>query len=216
MQQFVETYGMILKSEPMAEYDRRIVILTKDCGKISAFARGARRQTSRLVGATDLFCFGKFKLYVGRDSYTLSDALISNYFEELKSDFDSAMYGMYFLELTDYITRENNDEVEQLKLLYQATRALVSDLFDNRLVKVIYEIKTIMLSGEYSPDDNYSYSNSTKYTVDYIQKTIPEKIFSFNVSEQVLEELIVMSYNLKKKYFSHSFKSEECLKMIEN
>lgn len=216
MQQFVETYGMILKAEPIGEYDRRVVILTKDCGKISAFARGARRQTSRLVGSTDMFCFGKFKLYVGRDSYTLSDASISNYFEEFKSDFGGAMFGMYFLEFTDYITHENNDEVEQLKLLYQSTRALVSDLFDNKLVKAIFEIKTIMLMGEYSPDESISYSDTTKYTVDYIQRTIPEKLFSFGVSKQVLNELITMADNLKKKYFNHSFKSEDYLKMIEN
>ena len=206
---------MIIKSESIGEYDRRLVIITKDCGKISAFARGARRQTSRLVGSTDLFCFGKFKLYVGRDSYTLSDCSISNYFEELKSDFDGAMYGMYFLEFIDYITRENNEEIELLKLLYQSTRALISDHFDNSFVKVVFELKAIMLGGEYAPDTTEDYSDTAKYTVDFIQRTSPEKLFSFNVSEKVYKELFLMANNLKKLHYNHDFKSEECLKMIE-
>ena len=44
----------------------------------------------------------------------------SNYFEGLRSDYEGAYYGMYFLEVCDYCTRENNDERELLKLLYQS------------------------------------------------------------------------------------------------
>lgn len=127
--------GMVLKAEPMGEYDRRVVLLTKDRGKIAAFARGARRQGSRLSASTDLFAFGEFKLYPGKNSYTITDAAISNYFEGFRDRFTEAMYGMYFLEVMDYQTRENNDEKEMLKLLYQSLRAILHEAYDNRLVQ---------------------------------------------------------------------------------
>lgn len=116
---------MVLEVSPVGETDRRVVLLTKERGKISAFARGARKQGSRLMAATNPFCFGEFILYEGRNSYSLSEAVIRNYFEDMRMHFEEACYGMYFLELMDYYTRENNDEREMLLLLYQSLRALL-------------------------------------------------------------------------------------------
>lgn len=149
MQGITEITGMVLKAEPMNDFDRRVVLLTKERGKISAFARGARKQNSKLLAATNPFCFGTFKLYEGRTSYNVMEAEVTNYFEGLREDYEGAFYGMYFLEVMDYYTRENNDEKEMLKLLYQSLRALMHEGLSNVLVRYIFEMKAMVLSGEF-------------------------------------------------------------------
>ena len=59
MQEYTQITGIVLKAEPIGEYDRRVVILTKEKGKISAFARGARKPNSMLRSAIILKDFGK-------------------------------------------------------------------------------------------------------------------------------------------------------------
>jgi len=46
-------------------------------------------------------------------------------------------------------TQENNDERQMLKLLYQSLRALQHPSLNNRLVKVIYELRVLVVNGEY-------------------------------------------------------------------
>lgn len=216
MQDFVILTGIILKSEPIGEYDRRVVMLTKERGKISAFARGARRPGNRLMAPTSLFSFGRFRLYEGRSSYNMSEAEILNYFEDLRSDFTGAYYGMYFLELCDYYTRENNDETGMLKLLYQSLRALISDSFEDRLVRCIFELKAVMLNGEFpgiSGSDGLS--ESAAYTVTYIMDMPSEKVFSFNVKPQILDELRAFCRKICSRTFDRNFKSLEILENLE-
>ena len=212
MQEQVKVTGMILEASPVGETDKRVVILTKERGKISAFARGARKQGSRLLAATDPFCFGEFLLYEGRNSYTVNEALISNYFEGMREHFEEACYGMYFLELMNYYTRENSDEREMLKLLYQSLRALLHEAYPNELVRYIFEIKAVAINGEYPglPTEN-KYEESTRYAVEYIVGSSVEKLYTFRVSEAVLTELGRIARQYQERFVDRKLKSLEIL-----
>lgn len=139
--------GMVLSTMPVGDYDKRIIILTKELGKISAFAKGARRPSSALLACCQPFSFGEFSLYVGRSSYTVISADISNYFPELRENMDSVYYGMYFCEFAEYMTKEDNDEKEILKLLYQTLKAVAKRTIELSLIRVVFEIKIMALSG---------------------------------------------------------------------
>jgi DNA repair protein RecO (recombination protein O) len=140
MQESLYVTGIVLKQTPFGEYDRRVCLLTREKGKITAFARGARKPGNRLAAATNPFAFGSFRLYEGRNSYTISEAEIRNYFPELMTDYVGACYGMYFAEVADFYCRENNDEKEMMKLVYQSLRALCAPALPNELVRSIFEL----------------------------------------------------------------------------
>ena len=216
MQELVNVTAIVLNSTPIGEYDRRVVLLTKERGKITAFAKGARRQTSKLMAATNLFAFGEFKLYPGRNSYTMTDAQIQNYFETLRIDFEGAYYGMFFLEVCDYYTRENNDEKEFLKLLYQSLKALSVKSLNRKLVQCIFEMKAMVINGEFPgiPAEG-NWQESTEYAVSYIMSSSIEKLYTFTVSETVLDELIRISERYRYHYIDREFKSLEMLNVLQ-
>ncbi len=215
MQDFLHVTGMVLKSIPVGEYDRAVTILTTGKGKISAFARNARKQNNRFMAAVSPFCFGTFKLYAGRNSYIMAEAEISNYFEKLREDLEGACYGMYFLEVADFYTRENNDDAEMLKLLYQSLRALLHKNLDNRLVRSVFECKAMAVNGEFpGVPGNMELSESAAYTLKFIADTPAEKLYTFTVSESVLAELQAVSEKYRERIWGHHFKSLEMLDLL--
>lgn len=148
MTQSVVLTGMVLTAMPVNDYDKRITILTKERGKITAFARGARRPNSQLLAVTNPFVFGQFELYEGKSAYNLTKASVTNYFRDLALDFEATYMGMYFLEFAEYFCQENNDEVEMLKLLYQSVRALESKMYELDFVRMVFEFKALTINGE--------------------------------------------------------------------
>ena len=90
--------GMVLQAGNIGEYDKRIVLLTKERGRISAFARGAKKATSQYAAACQPFTFGEFSLYEGKNSFNLMWAGVDNYFDTLKKAIFSVYSGETYIE----------------------------------------------------------------------------------------------------------------------
>lgn len=254
----VKLTGMVLFSMPVGDYDRRLTILTKERGKIAAFAKGARKPTSPLLGCSQPFSFGEFVLYEGKSSYNIVSSDISNYFVELREDVESIYYAMYFCEFSAYMTKENLEASEPLKLLYMTLRALSKPALDKRLVRRIFELRFLEINGEmpqveycvvcgkkemtkeknawFSPKEGgilcaeclqkrkqeggkvltapIFISTSTIYTMQYILATPLEKLFTFAVSVEVLDELSQAVIKFLEMHIGQNMKSEEMLKVL--
>lgn len=188
MQDFLRVTGLVIGAFPQGEYDRRIVILTREKGKITAFVKGGRRQGNRFLGTTDMFCFGTFDLFVGKNSYTVQNVEITNYFEYFRDNLEAAFYGMYFLELADYYTRENNDEAMVLLLTYRALQGLKSENLNNDFVRRVFEIKLFVIEGELIPSERIDMSDTLKEFIDIITDSSIQDLYTVGLSDSFYDE----------------------------
>ena len=214
MREQVSAAGMVLKASPVGEYDRRLVILTREFGKITAFARGARRPGNSLMAVSNPFVFGKFLLYEGRDAYTLAGAEVKNYFIEIAGDVVAACYGSYFLEFADYYGREGIEAEETLKLLYQSMRALLNEKLPNRLVKAVFELKLMEINGEYFEELSGNLDPSTRYAWEFVLASPVEKLYTFALSDQVLLEFSRCVEENKRRFVDKTFHSLDILQVL--
>ncbi len=216
MREIIELTGMVLKSTPVGETDRRAVILTKERGKITAFAHGAKRPGNPLMAVCRPFVFGRFRLYEGRESYNLQSADISNYFTEITENMETACYASYFLELADYFGREGIEASETLLLLYQSMRALLKPALPNALVQRIFELRILVINGEYTEQPPGQAGDSARYAWEYIIAAPLERLYTFILREDAQKELSENIEILKKKFLDHPFHSLEILKMMQD
>ena len=204
--------------------------------KIHQFAIMCAPTTSQYAAACQPFTFGEFSLYEGKNSFNLMWAGVENYFDTLKKDLDLIYYASYFCELASYLTRENNDELEILKLLYQTLRALEKKTIDIELVRCIYEIKILALYGigieasrcvkcgsredliwfdaresgvvcNKCEHGKVKVSPATLYTLQYILYSSIERLYTFKVSADVLWELKKIIREYMRYHVNHEFKS---------
>lgn len=219
MRETIAVTGIVLSAMPIGEYDKRIVLLTKERGKLYAFARGAKRAKSPLMAGTNPFAFGTFHLFENRNSNSLDRVEIVNYFRELTEDFEAAYYGMYFCELADYYTVEYLDAGPVLKLLYKTLQELTRDRIPRELIRYIFELKLLQVNGE-APDvskcGEFKHP-STEYTIQYIYASPVEKLYSFLVKDEVLQDLRSISQKFFVSNLDRPMKSLEilsdCLKL---
>ncbi len=216
MRDLVNVKGIVLRSSDYAEYDRRLTLLTDERGKITVFAHGARRSGNRFMATTEPFSFGEFILTEGRTAYNLQQTNITCFFEELRTDLAAYYLGSYMMEIADYYSRENNDDLELLKLLYRSLKAAVSGKFSNKLIKAVYQIKTIVVNGEFPGiPAGRKLKSGTVRALDHVVNSSIEKLYTFDLAEDVLNEFALLSDEYMAGIIPGRFKSLELYKKME-
>ncbi len=219
MKDTITATGIVLSTMPIGEYDKRLLIETRECGKISVFARGARRPNSPLMGAAVLFAFGEFELAEGRSAYTLRSARVTEHFDWITQDIEAMCYGSYFAEITDYYGKENIDGSEAIKLLFFALRALHNDKLSRPLIRRVFELKAMQLEGEYFEAPRTEVPEPVLKAWRYVLDTPQEKLFRFVLDPEAEKAFGRAVEQMKQTFIDRSFRSltvlEETLDLLK-
>jgi len=147
---FKTTKALVLRAVQYKEADKILTVLTQDEGKLTVKARGALRKGSRVGAAAQELCYSEMTLFFNRGKWTLNEASTIEQFLPLRGDLELLALGSYFAELLEAVTDEDSPNPELLQLGLNCLYALSSGQYDMYLVKAVFELRLMCLSG-YEP-----------------------------------------------------------------
>ena len=137
----------MIKTQEFKESDKLVWLFTEDFGKITAIAKGARKNKSRYVSSTLPCSYGEFVLFKGRNLYTINEVTIIDSFQQLLRNLETITYASYFNELID-IAMENEDvNMELFKDLVTAFYFIKNDVMDIEVLARAFETKLLKATG---------------------------------------------------------------------
>ena len=195
MSDLITVQGVVLSAMPVGEYDKRIVLLTRERGKISAFAKGARRPNSQFLAAANPFVFGTFALYEGRSSYNLNpnidDRLVRCIFELRMMAAQGLCPSLFHCVCCE------RQPVEGEELFFSQQN---HGILDKACLGHVNDAKRI--------------SAPALYTMQYIVTASLGKLYTFTVTEEVLHELERHIHTYIAANTEKRFKSLEILEIM--
>lgn len=145
--------GIVIREEIKGESNKQIVLLAKGLGRVVLSARGARNAKSRLLAATQLFCYADFVVYQGSGFYSITQAELLHSFYGLRLEIDKFKEAIYLTELTDRSCPIGMEQDAVLELLYYAFLVMDKEILPPSLVSRIFELKLLQLSGFFAPEE---------------------------------------------------------------
>lgn len=119
----IKVRGLIVQEAPMGDKDKRLILLTRELGKISVIAKGALSPKNRYSALCQLFCYGDYVLSKGRTFYYIQEAQLIESFYHLRSNLDRFSYAALMLEAAETLVLDGQENFALLRLLLRGLMA---------------------------------------------------------------------------------------------
>ncbi|MBR5122088.1 MAG: DNA repair protein RecO [Anaerotignum sp.] len=230
--------GIVIREQVKGESNKQIVVLAKGLGRVILSARGARKANSRLLAATQLFCYADFVVYEGKGFYSVNQAELQKSFYDLRTDIDKFSEAMYLTELVDRSCPAGMEQDEVLELLYYAFSVMEKGTLPPKLISRIFELKLLQINGLFAPEECHICGKSegdiyfdgrlgaffceehrtgnSIFVYDAVRKAFAhvlskdgKAVFGFNLSDEVLEQLSVIMKSYMDVHMDVRLKSRD-------
>lgn len=141
------TEAIVIRTRDFDEADKILTLLTREEGKVTAIAKGARRPRGRYAAGAQVFTQIKASLFHGRNMDTLSQVEIVESFRMLREDLVRMAYGSYVCELMDEILKEKQRHESTYLLLLTTLHLLNEPDLDPEPHRRAYELKLLSMLG---------------------------------------------------------------------
>lgn len=149
---FYKTKGIVLGSRPFEESAKLVTFFTKDCGKLTIIAKGARRLTSKFGGRLETFSYLDILAAKGRNLDILSQIELLDSFQGIREDHKQLNLGFYIVNVIGAATVYGQKNPELFKLLLLSLKKIAEGVSLDYIVKY-FEINLLRAEGLYRTDE---------------------------------------------------------------
>ncbi len=219
--------GIVLKEMLKGETSKQIIVLAKGLGKVWITAKGARKQKSKLLAGTQLFCYCDFQVYESKKYYYVDQIDMIESFFDLRLDIDKLSQAFYIVDLVEKTAFMGIEQDNILLLLLKTMQILSKGKCPPTLVSRIFEMKFLQTAGV-MPDltekccicgkeakqyfhvaaggmvcnehiaGSRKLSTGAKNAMEFVFSHDIKSAFQFSVSEEVMKEL----YKVLEEYIA--------------
>ncbi len=234
--------GIVIREIPVGESDKIITLLTKEKGKITLSARGARKPKSKYLASCELFAYSDFVIYTARKYPSVSSAVLINSFYGLRKRLDCFYCGAYLSEICNRLIFEGTDCSECMLLLLTALNRMSKGLSESFITSLVFELKFLLINGML-PDlgvcescgkslegsahigsdgllcsdcakDEKEISSGAVKALRYIYNSDIASVFSFKADKKVVEGISAVRDSVMQRQTDREFKTYSMFKDI--
>lgn len=122
----IRTKAIVLRRTNYGEADRILQLLTPDYGKVSAMAKGVRREKSKLAGGIELLAVSDVTLISGKSEiWTLTGAKMDTFFAHIMNDYDRLQFAYEAIKQVSRASEQVNDSA--FFVLLETTLSALND-----------------------------------------------------------------------------------------
>lgn len=169
------TQALIIRRTNFGEADRILKLLTPE-GQVSAIARGARREKSKLAGGIELFGISDITLHSGKGNLDiLTSARLEHFYQRILADYDRLQFGY---EAINLVTKASDqlDEAGWFDVLHEVYKGLNGEHVPLQLTQVWFYLRYAEMNG---------YGLSLERDV-LGHKLVADRLYMYDVSERGL------------------------------
>ncbi|MBI2327233.1 DNA repair protein RecO [Candidatus Curtissbacteria bacterium] len=164
---YFATEGVILKKRNFGEADRLLTIFTRDHGKITAIAKGARRPRSKKAGHIELGNWCKLFVARGKNIDLVTEAETKRAFGIANFTEERANRIYHLLEIVENLTASHQKNLEVFILLVQFLKRIEKDE-QFSLLSCVFKIKLLSSLGFFT--SHYLKNPKVKYILATFEK----------------------------------------------
>ena len=197
--QDIRTLGYVLRRTNYGEADRILNIITPE-GKISAIAKGVRKEKSKLAGGIEMFSRTDLNIHQGKDKMGIvTSAKMLKYFGNILKDFSRTETAAMILKKISVIS-DSSDSPDYYYIVDQTMEAL-NDNISLDLIKIWFSFNFKKASGEdinlYRDTNGQKLDPSKTYSWDFYEKALKENPSGDITANEIKIMRLVLTNKLK-------------------